>query len=179
MKLRTLGRCILRTSIIRADFLPHHPPAANTSGGFVFVSYNVFFFSSKRSRFSLSSKMPRNNKKVKNAPPTRPRGPGKPAGPSSNPTKGQQHGNGYKQGSGNANAPKKASMQVNQRPIVPFLRKDRVLLIGEGELFFVLADMIALYFSLLCKNCSASMFYVYLFYECPYSELLFRFDTQD
>ncbi|EKV05208.1 25S rRNA (uridine(2634)-N(3))-methyltransferase [Penicillium digitatum] len=80
--------------------------------------------------------MPRNNKKVKNAPPTRPRGPGKPAGPSSNPTKGQQHGNGYKQGSGNANAPKKASMQVNQRPIVPFLRKDRVLLIGEGDFSF-------------------------------------------
>ncbi|CAG8894793.1 unnamed protein product [Penicillium egyptiacum] len=80
--------------------------------------------------------MPRNNKKVKSAPPPRPRGPGKPSGPSSNPAKGQQHGNGQKQGNGNANAPKKASMQANQRPIVPFLRKDRILLIGEGDFSF-------------------------------------------
>jgi 25S rRNA (uracil2634-N3)-methyltransferase len=78
--------------------------------------------------------MPRNNKKVKNAPPPRPRGPGKPSGPSSNPAKGQQHGNGQKQGNGNA--PKKVSLQANQRPIVPFLRKDRILLVGEGEIFF-------------------------------------------
>ena len=81
--------------------------------------------------------MPRNNKKAKSAPPSRPRGPGKSSGQSSNPTKGQQHGNGQKQGSGNTNAPKKASMQANQRPIVPFLRKDRILLIGEGELFLL------------------------------------------
>ncbi|CAG7934916.1 unnamed protein product [Penicillium nalgiovense] len=80
--------------------------------------------------------MPRNNKKVKSAPLPRPRGPGKPSGPSSNPAKGQQHGNGQKQGNATANAPKKASMQANQRPIVPFLRKDRILLIGEGDFSF-------------------------------------------
>ncbi|KAJ5963303.1 uncharacterized protein N7479_003179 [Penicillium vulpinum] len=80
--------------------------------------------------------MPRNNKKAKSAPPPRARGPGKPSGPSSNPAKGQQHGNGQKQGNGNANAPKKVSLQANQRPIVPFLRKDRILLIGEGDFSF-------------------------------------------
>ncbi|KAJ5373620.1 hypothetical protein N7517_005626 [Penicillium concentricum] len=80
--------------------------------------------------------MPRINKKVKNAPPPRARGPGKPSGSSSNPAKGQQHGNGQKQGSGNGNAPKKISLQANQRPIVPFLRKDRILLVGEGDFSF-------------------------------------------
>jgi 25S rRNA (uracil2634-N3)-methyltransferase len=78
--------------------------------------------------------MPRNNKKMKNAPPPRARGPGKPSAPASGPGKGQQHGNSQKQGNGNVNAPKKGPTQANQRPIVPFLRKDRVLLIGEGEL---------------------------------------------
>lgn len=79
--------------------------------------------------------MPRNNKKIKNAPPPRSRGPGKPSGPPSGASKGQQHGNGQNQGNGNGNAPKKGPLQTNQRPIVPFLRKDRILLVGEGEPF--------------------------------------------
>lgn len=78
--------------------------------------------------------MPRNNKKIKNAPPPRSRGSGKPSGPSSGPGKGQ-HGNSQNHGNGSS-APKKGSMQANQRPIVPFLRKDRILLVGEGELEF-------------------------------------------
>ncbi|KAJ5144159.1 uncharacterized protein N7515_002946 [Penicillium bovifimosum] len=80
--------------------------------------------------------MPRNNKKMKNAPPPRARGPCKPSAPASGPGKGQQHGNGQKQGNDNSSAPKKGPMQANQRPIVPFLRKDRVLLVGEGDFSF-------------------------------------------
>lgn len=39
-------------------------------------------------------------------------------------------------------APKKQNVQQNQRPIVPFLRSDRVLLIGEGEFCFVFLVML-------------------------------------
>jgi 25S rRNA (uracil2634-N3)-methyltransferase len=78
--------------------------------------------------------MPRNNKKLKGAPaPARSRGPGKPSGQSSNPPSGH-NGNAQSQGQGKETTVKKGSVQANQRPIVPFLRKDRVLLIGEGEL---------------------------------------------
>lgn len=31
---------------------------------------------------------------------------------------------------------KKQSLQTNQRPIVPFLKEDRILLVGEGEFLF-------------------------------------------
>ena len=84
--------------------------------------------------------MPR--KKQKSGPPPRshrPSGPGK-AGPA--PSSQARHkaggskqdpaaGGAIKQGS-----QKKHSLQANQRPIVPFLRGDRILLVGEGEYFF-------------------------------------------
>lgn len=71
--------------------------------------------------------MPR--KKQKGPPPRSNRpSPSKP-GPSSQPK-----AKGSKQDSGAAkDAQKKAPAQANQRPIVPFLRGDRILLIGEGE----------------------------------------------
>ncbi|KAJ5541963.1 hypothetical protein N7461_007966 [Penicillium sp. DV-2018c] len=97
--------------------------------------------------------MPRNNKKMKNAPPPRPRGPGKPSAPASGPGKSQQHG-GPKPGKNNANAPKKGPMQANQRPIVPFLRKDRVLLVGEGDFSF--ARSLATQYK--CRNLCATCY---------------------
>jgi 25S rRNA (uracil2634-N3)-methyltransferase len=76
--------------------------------------------------------MPRNNKKLKGAPASaRPRGPGKSSGQSNTP-KGQ-NGNAQGQGQTKENTVKKGPVQANQRPVVPFLRKDRVLLVGEGE----------------------------------------------
>ncbi|KAJ5787460.1 hypothetical protein N7457_002450 [Penicillium paradoxum] len=98
--------------------------------------------------------MPRNAKKIKNAPPPRSRGPGKPSGPSSGSGKGQQHGNGQNQGNGSGNAPKKASLQANQRPIVPFLRKDRILLVGEGDFSF--ARSLATQYK--CRNLCATCY---------------------
>lgn len=77
--------------------------------------------------------MPRNTKRIKGAA-ARPK-PGKPSGPA-NPSKGQGKGQQGQNQSNNGNAQKKGPVQANQRPIVPFLRKDRVLLIGEGEIFF-------------------------------------------
>jgi 25S rRNA (uracil2634-N3)-methyltransferase len=77
--------------------------------------------------------MPRNTKRVKGVP-ARSK-PGKPSGPA-NPGKGQQgKGQQGQNQSNNGNSQKKGPAQANQRPIVPFLRKDRVLLIGEGEIF--------------------------------------------
>lgn len=83
--------------------------------------------------------MPRKKQKSGPAPRShRPSGPGKagsapssqarhkPAGSKQDPTAGGA----IKEGS-----QKKQSLQANQRPIVPFLRGDRILLVGEGEYF--------------------------------------------
>lgn len=43
---------------------------------------------------------------------------------------------------------KKHGVQQNQRPIVPFLRGDRVLLIGEGEFDLLLSDTLVAFFPL-------------------------------
>ncbi|KAJ5216509.1 uncharacterized protein N7498_002916 [Penicillium cinerascens] len=74
--------------------------------------------------------MPR---KKQRGPPPRSNRPGPPKpGPSSQPK-----AKGSKQDSGAAkDAQKKAPVQANQRPIVPFLRGDRILLIGEGDFSF-------------------------------------------
>ncbi|KAJ5320535.1 hypothetical protein PENANT_c033G04419 [Penicillium antarcticum] len=100
--------------------------------------------------------MPRNNKKIKGAPaPARSRGPGKPSGQPSNPPKGQ-NGNGQSQSQGQAKETtvKKGSVQANQRPIVPFLRKDRVLLVGEGDFSF--ARSLATQYK--CRNLCATCY---------------------
>lgn len=72
--------------------------------------------------------MPRKKQKQKGAPPhiNRPGGGRKP-GPTST---SQAHPRGAKQ---NLAKDSKQSVQQNQRPIVPFLRGDRILLVGEGE----------------------------------------------
>ncbi|CAG8392339.1 unnamed protein product [Penicillium salamii] len=70
--------------------------------------------------------MPRNTKRIREAPRSR----GKSSGP---PRKGPAP---KPQGS---NTQKKGPVQANQRPIVPFLRKDRILLIGEGDFSFARA----------------------------------------
>ncbi|KAJ5353293.1 hypothetical protein N7452_002267 [Penicillium brevicompactum] len=69
--------------------------------------------------------MPRNTKRIREAPRAR----GKPAPPRKGPAPKPQ----------GSNAPKKGPLQANQRPIVPFLRKDRILLIGEGDFSFARA----------------------------------------
>ncbi|KAJ6094636.1 hypothetical protein N7467_002149 [Penicillium canescens] len=98
--------------------------------------------------------MPRNNKKLKGAPaPARSRGPGKPSGQSSNPPSGQ-NGNAQSQGQGKETTVKKGPVQANQRPIVPFLRKDRVLLIGEGDFSF--ARSLATQYK--CRNLCATCY---------------------
>lgn len=62
------------------------------------------------------------------------------AQPQGQPAKGQKKGGNPNSnapgsgGSGSGSGPQKLQpLQMNQRPIVPFLRGDRVLLIGEGE----------------------------------------------
>lgn len=97
--------------------------------------------------------MPR--KKQKGGPPPRahrPSGPGK-AGtaPSSQakkkgPKQDPAAGGAIKEGN-----QKRQSLQANQRPIVPFLRGDRILLVGEGEYsFLILVALIELFRPLLC-----------------------------
>ena len=84
--------------------------------------------------------MPR--KKQKSGPPPRshrPSGPAKPGpGPASqgkNKTSKPDVAVGRAEaGAGKEGSQKKQSLQANQRPIVPFLRGDRILLIGEGKL---------------------------------------------
>lgn len=73
--------------------------------------------------------MPRKKQKGAPVPFNRPKASSK-RGPHSNP---QSKSNGSKQDSAKEAGPKKLPVQQNQRPIVPFLRKDRILLIGEGE----------------------------------------------
>lgn len=88
--------------------------------------------------------MPR--KKQKSGPPPRshrPSGPAKPGpGPASQ-GKNKSSKPGIAAGRAEAGAGKegiqnKQSLQANQRPIVPFLRGDRILLIGEGKLSFLI-----------------------------------------
>lgn len=81
--------------------------------------------------------MPRKKQKS-GAPPRshRPSGPGK-AGPAPSSLARHKAG-GSKQdptagGAIKEGSQKKQSLQANQRPIVPFLRQDRILLVGEGE----------------------------------------------
>lgn len=83
--------------------------------------------------------MPR--KKQKSGPPPRPH---RPSGPTkSGPAPASQAKNkGSKPDPAPARAvkqesQKKQSAQANQRPIVPFLRGDRILLVGEGEWSFI------------------------------------------
>lgn len=81
--------------------------------------------------------MPR--KKQKSGPPPRSH---RPSGPKAGPAPSSQaKQKGPKQdpvsgGPVNEGSQKKQSLQANQRPIVPFLRGDRILLVGEGEYFF-------------------------------------------
>lgn len=82
--------------------------------------------------------MPR--KKQKSGPPPRPHRPSGPAKSGPAPAS-QAKGKGPKSDPGSAGAvkqdsQKKQSLQANQRPIVPFLRGDRILLVGEGKPFF-------------------------------------------
>ncbi|KAJ5757025.1 uncharacterized protein N7511_007207 [Penicillium nucicola] len=102
--------------------------------------------------------MPRNNKKLKGAPaPARSRGPGKPSVQPSHLPKGQNvNGQGQGQGKGQdmETVAKKGSVQANQRPIVPFLRKDRVLLVGEGDFSF--ARSLATQYK--CRNLCATCY---------------------
>lgn len=91
------------------------------AGPAVFTSY--ILQDSKSPNFTelrRYSDMPRNTKRIREAPRSR----GKSSGP---PRKGPAP---KPQGT---NTQKKGPVQANQRPIVPFLRKDRILLIGEGE----------------------------------------------
>jgi 25S rRNA (uracil2634-N3)-methyltransferase len=73
--------------------------------------------------------MPRKKQKGASGHFNRGKGGPKPGPPSTS----QSKSNGPKQVSAKEAGPKKLPMQQNQRPIVPFLRKDRILLIGEGE----------------------------------------------
>lgn len=83
--------------------------------------------------------MPR--KKQKSGPPPRPHRPSGPA--KSGPAPASQAKNKVlRQDSAPAGAvkegsQKKQSVQANQRPIVPFLRGDRILLVGEGKQSFI------------------------------------------
>jgi 25S rRNA (uracil2634-N3)-methyltransferase len=92
--------------------------------------------------------MPR--KKQKSGPPPRshrPSGPAKP-GPGPGPGPASQGKNKSSKpdiaagraeaGAGKEGIQNKQSLQANQRPIVPFLRGDRILLIGEGKLSFLI-----------------------------------------
>lgn len=72
--------------------------------------------------------MPR--KKQKGPPPRSNR----PGGPKSQ-NQGAQKGNKQSASTTDTKGPQKLQpLQQNQRPIVPFLRGDRILLVGEGEL---------------------------------------------
>lgn len=73
--------------------------------------------------------MPRKKQKGTSGQFTRPKGGSKSGGLSIS----QSNLNGTKQDPGKQAGPKKVPVQQNQRPIVPFLRNDRILLIGEGE----------------------------------------------
>lgn len=83
--------------------------------------------------------MPR--KKQKGPPPraNRPGGPKQGQAQGKGATSAQQKGgkqnpnSGASAGNGNGGSQKLQPLQQNQRPIVPFLRGDRILLIGEGE----------------------------------------------
>lgn len=82
--------------------------------------------------------MPRKKQK---GPPARSQRPG-PGGPKLGQTSSQAKA----KGSGPSNsaitkdgAQPKQGVQQNQRPIVPFLRGDRILLIGEGEFCLILS----------------------------------------
>lgn len=85
--------------------------------------------------------MPR--KKQKGPPPraNRPGGPKQGQAQGQGATSAQQKGgkqnansgSGAGNGNGNGGSQKLQPLQQNQRPIVPFLRGDRILLIGEGE----------------------------------------------
>lgn len=71
--------------------------------------------------------MPRNKKQK--GPPARAHRPGPPPKQGQTPSQSKPK----TKGAGTTEAPqKKGPLQANQRPIVPFLRGDRVLLIGEG-----------------------------------------------
>ncbi|KAJ5927986.1 hypothetical protein N7466_006942 [Penicillium verhagenii] len=76
--------------------------------------------------------MPRKKQK---GPAARPNRPGPPAKQGQTPSQSKPK----TKGAGTADAPqnqKKGPLQANQRPIVPFLRGDRVLLVGEGDFSF-------------------------------------------
>lgn len=61
------------------------------------------------------------------------------AGPKPGPPSTLSKSKGHKQVSAKEVGSKKLPVQQNQRPIVPFLRKDRILLIGEGESSYFIA----------------------------------------
>jgi 25S rRNA (uracil2634-N3)-methyltransferase len=71
--------------------------------------------------------MPR--KKQKSGPPPRPHRPSGPAKSGPDPANA---------GAAKEGSQKKQSLQANQRPIVPFLRGDRILLVGEGKQFSII-----------------------------------------
>lgn len=78
--------------------------------------------------------MPRKKQK---GPPARNQRSGGPAPKPQTPVASQSKPKGKGAGNPAPDGPekKKAPLQANQRPIVPFLKGDRILLVGEGEFY--------------------------------------------
>lgn len=121
--------------------------------------------------------MPR--KKQKGPPPRSHRG-GAPSKPGSAPTShAKANGPVHQSGPGRTTtdqAQKKQPVQQNQRPIVPFLRGDRILLIGEGELLSLLHSDYP-FWGILFEKCIRLRVGVHAFHPYP-PEMVIQMSSQ-
>lgn len=123
------------STIILRSILKLHATTCNVHG---LLNTSISFSNRKLIHLFLNHcTMPRKKQKSGPAPRSnRPSGPAKPGpAPASQAKNKASKPDSAAGGAGKEASQKKQSLQANQRPIVPFLRGDRILLVGEGKYF--------------------------------------------